>query len=361
MRHGKWLIQVIDWTVRRGTLWLIKRKWWVILVVSVALFANAQTTLWPSGLGFGVDELATVKRQIKNADGDLASENESSSVAASEEFVVEIPGRTLWDWLGVVGVPAALVILGAIFQQSQQKQSNNVAKEEALQLYIDRVSALLVDKNLLAIAGTHKPSLEQIKLLESAVDVVRARTLSILRRFETDREKKSSVIRFLSEAKVINTLELSLDRACLQGVSISFADFKFAKLRDANLEGANLERAILHRANLRGANLKGANLKGANLKGANLRGAVLEYANLAEADLRGANLQDAILYGANLRKADLRKCNLYRALLYDANCYMANVEGTTFYVRCAKFVNLRTLKCDEHTKFDRITHIASGL
>jgi Tfp pilus assembly protein PilN len=78
----------------------------------------------------------------------------------------------------LLGVPLTLAVLGVIFQQKQQKRSEDLAKqqrdrdaeiaqqqraqaaeetnEEVLQVYIDRLSTLLVDKNLLAIAAKEK-------------------------------------------------------------------------------------------------------------------------------------------------------------------------------------------------------------
>lgn len=186
--------------------------------------------------------------------------------------------KTLWDWFDLLGVPLSLAILGYILQQQQQKRAEVLAKEqretaadetkeEILQAYFDRLSVLLVDKNILAIAAkvyatdeengeTHhqtRVTTEEIEQLSAAVDVIRARTLSILRRFENDEERKSSVIRFLIEAEVISKAKL-------------------------NLREANLYRANLYRANLKGANLKGAYLEGAYLEGAYLGGAYLEGA-----------------------------------------------------------------------------------
>ena len=71
--------------------------------------------------------------------------------------------------LGCAGIirPIVLAILGAWFQKTQQEQSERIAKEqrdrmemktreEVLQLYFDRVSALLIDKNLMVLAAGSK-------------------------------------------------------------------------------------------------------------------------------------------------------------------------------------------------------------
>jgi hypothetical protein len=76
---------------------------------------------------------------------------------------VGFKGKTVWNWLELLGVPLALAVLGYILQQQQQKRAETLskeqreiaadeAKEEILQGYFDRLSTLLVDKNILAIA-----------------------------------------------------------------------------------------------------------------------------------------------------------------------------------------------------------------
>ena len=224
---------------------------------------------------------------------------------------IEQSDKTWWDLLSVLGVPLSLAGLGFYFQQ-QQKRSDEQAKlereiaesnqqEEILQAYFDRLSALLLDKNLLSIAAKlsslsdpNKPQqealIEQKELLDKSVDVIRARTLSILRRLKDSRERKSSVIRFLLESDIISKLKLSLSEADLFNANLSGAN-----LSGANLGGANLFEANLSSANLSYANLSSANLSGANLSYADLSGANLSSANLFEANLSGAWLGSAKL------------------------------------------------------------------
>jgi hypothetical protein len=191
---------------------------------------------------------------------------------------VEQSGKTLWDWLSVLGVPLSLAGLGFWFQQREQKRSAEQAeleknrveeqaklekeiaaanqREEALQVYFDRLSTLLIDKTLIAVAAKVKqanetegtqpdPAIdEQKELLDAAVDVIRARTLSILRQFGEDGERKSSVMRFLIEAEAIGKLNLNLGGA----------DLRYVDLIGANLSNANLSKAKFIGANLIGAN-----------------------------------------------------------------------------------------------------------
>lgn len=290
----------------------------------------------------------------------------------------DISGKTLWDWMTVLVVPLSLAFLGFWLQQQQQKQSDEQAelerkrineqakleneiaennqKEEVLQAYFDRLSALLVDKNLIATAtklrrtaeageeqsevvvSDHDISMEEQKeLLDAAVDVIRARTLSILRRLGEDGERKSSVILFLFEAKIISQLKLDLSGANLSGaylynMSLSNINLSFANLRDTHLSNANLGRAMLFGTDLSSAILANAILSGANLSRADLSNATLRDADLSSTYLRdavlsNANLSNAILRDADLSNADLSGANLCGAVLSKANFSNANFSG----------------------------------
>jgi Pentapeptide repeats (8 copies) len=281
----------------------------VLVIVAVGI---SQPILWPGGFGIGKEQSITTKSVetvVKDAQG-----NTTKTVETTKND----DGKTLWDWLSLLGVPVSLAVLGYILQQLQQKRAEVLAKEqreiaadetkeEVLQVYFDRLSVLLVDKNLLAIAAKKDQATdEERELLASAMDVVRARTLSILRRFENDRERKTSVIQFLLEANIISELKLNL----------RFADLSCTNIGEANLEGANLNKI-----NLSNANLIYANLSNANLGGANLSDADCCFANLSNANLEGANLR-----GANLNKANLSNTNLSNTNLSNAQVTAEQLE-----------------------------------
>jgi hypothetical protein len=85
------------------------------------------------------------------------------------------------------------------------------------------------------------------------LDIIRARTLSILRKLDKDGDRKREVIRFLIDLELLDKLDLS------------GADLKGANLQGLRLEFTNLEGANLERANLSGAFLKQTNLIKTNL------------------------------------------------------------------------------------------------
>jgi len=296
-------------------------------------------------------------------------------------------GKTVWDWLDLLGVPLTLVILGYLLQQQQQardkaeaEQRQKIAaiqaREEILQSYFDRLSSLLLDRKVLAIASKAYLSEEETKtystdviktirviraknitheeqeLLDSARDLIRTQTLSILRRFEGDGIRKGSVIRFLIEADIIHKLKINLsgadlNNADLRGINLRSVNLSNANLRSARLRGADLSKAILHSAyldkadlshsNLFDASLQFAKLRGANLCDANLNCAILAGANFEKARLRGANLFRTNLSFSNLNYADLSRTDLscsyfYLAEIHEVKLNKAIIAGTD--LRC---------------------------
>ncbi|HEY9628451.1 MAG TPA: pentapeptide repeat-containing protein [Coleofasciculaceae cyanobacterium] len=346
----------------------------VAFLLAWSLFNVRESTLFPLSLkardwtGFGADSTVNTERNSANKVIKTVEVGESS--------------KTLWDWLSVLGVPLTLALLGFWFQWLQQKQSAQQAevekeivettrKEEAMQAYFDRLSDLLVDKNLIAIASKVQSfeveaesskegsRSEEIKLpaslqvqkerLDAAVDVVRARTLAILRRLEDDASRKTSIVRFLVEAEVIQKLKLSLRGADLSGVRLFGADFSRADFSRADFSRAILSCADLSCTDLSDAKLNDAKLKGANLRGADLRGAKLRCAKLFGADLSGAKLSRAILSDANLNDtklndADFSRAYLSRAILSGANLNDADLSGADLSYADLSYAKLRGTK-----------------
>lgn len=201
----------------------------------------------------------------------------------TEEFH---PGKTLWDFMQLLIIPLVLVVGGFLLNQAQRQQELDIAKdreeERALQSYLEAMTELLLEK--------HLRTPEEGSEVES---IARARTLTILRSLSGGR--KSSILRFLYEAKLIDKEKavINLRGADLGGAFLVGANLEEADLEGAWLVGAYLMAAILVRANLEGAFLEGADLMLADLMEANLRGADLRGANLEGANLEGANLWEA--------------------------------------------------------------------
>lgn len=244
-------------------------------------------------------------------------------------------GRTFWDWLGLIGVPATLAVLGIWFQSQEQERASQEAKEqrrlageenkeETLQRYFDRVSQLLIEKDLIGLSSSLS---ESKSIVKSSSAVIGARTQSALRSFSEDRDRKASVVLFLNETGILKTLKISFRGADLSGVNLSGVNLNGAFLGRANLRDADLSRAFLIGAFLRDADLSGAFLSGTLLKEADLIGANFIRSNLSNAYLVGAFLGLADLSGANLSGANLRDADLSDAFLRDADLSGANLSG----------------------------------
>jgi type III secretory pathway component EscS len=57
---------------------------------------------------------------------------------------------TLWDWIKLLIIPAAIAAAGVWFNQQQREREQDIAQQhtqdEALQAYLDHISQLLTDK-----------------------------------------------------------------------------------------------------------------------------------------------------------------------------------------------------------------------
>src|SRR5258708_109550 len=257
------------------------------------------------------------------------------------------PEKTLWDWMSLLIIPGVLALVGFFFTRTERRNEQAIAKqraeteqdlsidnqqEAALQGYLDRMSALLLEKNL----RESKPG-------DEVRTVARVRTLAML--YQLNTRRINYMLAFLRESKlvtdntstsIITFSAADLSNANLQGVDfhdidLSAANLGKADLSETDLIGANLSEAYLRNANLREANLSAANLNGANLYETNLRNANLNSANLSKADLSRADLYGAFLYGAILSGADLSEANLSEANLNSAYLSKAKLSEANLF------------------------------
>jgi uncharacterized protein YjbI with pentapeptide repeats len=150
-------------------------------------------------------------------------------------------GMTVRDWLQLLIVPLALVVIGFLFTRQQDARQQKIedqraqqaqkienqraeaerelaeqrAQDEALQAYLDQMSSLLLENDLRASEG------------ESEVrTLARARTLTVLERLDPSRKK--AVMQFLVEAQLVQRVDgrgpiIRLGGADLSGVNLSNA------------------------------------------------------------------------------------------------------------------------------------------
>jgi Pentapeptide repeats (8 copies) len=148
------------------------------------------------------------------------------------------PGKTLWDWLQLLIIPVVLAVGGYLFNYtaSKNEQKNtqlhnqterDIAadnqREEALQSYIDKMSELLLEKQL----RESKPDDEVRK-------IGRVRTLTVLPRLDSIR--KRSTLLFLHESGLIAKEDKNI-------IDLSNADVSNTDLSRANLSNTDLSEA----------------------------------------------------------------------------------------------------------------------
>jgi hypothetical protein len=236
------------------------------------------------------------------------------ALAANRSWIISFlqarfPGKGLWDYLDVFMVPVLIFGCGFVLdrrgknrEEVQKKEGERIRQEEsrdrALQAYFDRLSVLLLDRQVLSLVESAKRLGDNYEdpFVVVARDVISARTLAILRLFSKDKENRNTVLRFLVETGILQRLSVSLRSANLSGVYFGHV----------YLPGVDLCNADLSEADFGGAYLAGAWLRGACLRGADLRAtlcnAILNSADLTGADFSGADLTGADLSGANLRR-----------------------------------------------------------
>jgi hypothetical protein len=200
-------------------------------------------------------------------------------------------GKTLWDWLQLLAALAIPLVVGfgAVWFTIRQgkvadAENKDNQRETALQVYIDKMSELLLDKQL-------RDSSEEDEVRK----VARVRTLTVLSRLDSDR--KRSVLQFLYESGLIDKDRCIIDLSGGSSYGLDGADLYEADLFGVTLSGASL----------RGVRLGKANMIAANLSGANLSRAYLYDADLQHADLSGANLSFAKVDVEQLKKASSLK------------------------------------------------------
>jgi uncharacterized protein YjbI with pentapeptide repeats len=234
------------------------------------------------------------------------------------------PFKTLWDWLGLLIVPAVLAIGGYLFTRSENQRRDRIAEDQRaldreladerrqddlLQAYLDRMAQLLTDKD--------RP-LHGAKPEDNLSAVARAWTLTVLP--SLDGLRKRSVVQFLYESGLITKDHVVID---LTGAHLATANLTSANLKGANLSGAYMARAKLDDATLSEADLGDAKLFGANLSlaepdGANLNATVLMGDERSTPLQRISAIRKYTLGGVGPKNADLSGANLSGANLIDA-------------------------------------------
>src|SRR5437016_3991438 len=121
----------------------------VVVIVLVIVIALIIAGYWFDWTGFNGYNKVTIARTLSGTN--------TGTVTRTEEYQ---PGKSLWDWLQLLFVPAVLT-LGAVWITARQNHDREIAqvqqekdlkiaidnqREVALQGYIDHMSELLLEK-----------------------------------------------------------------------------------------------------------------------------------------------------------------------------------------------------------------------
>ena len=294
------------------------------IVLLVAILSLGLTACGSEG--GAVEESVIQNRSVQS--GPLPLRERQTQAEQGDRGALGLAGKTLWDWMEVLGTPVTVGIIAGLFllwaqrgrrdARVERELTTDRAREAALQSFLGSMTSLILERELLK----SEPG-------SAARAVARAQTLTVLRGLNGIR--KGLVTRFLHESALIAKTSpvISLDLADLSGAELMEAVLEGADLTGANLRGAILFMAGLQGIDLHGADLSGANLAEADLRSADLRGATLIGANLDNADLSNANLSEAIMVAATLREAILIGTNLNRANLARASLSGSDMTGAT--------------------------------
>src|SRR5215211_8553292 len=176
--------------------------------------------------------------------------------------------------------------------EAERELAEQRAQDEALQAYLDQMSHLILDRQLLEV--------EQGDPVREPGDPVhtlaQARTSTAILRLDAEHNESATHFLITSGLSVRSKDSPRLLRgSTLSHAKLSGAHLPNADLGDADLSGADLSNALLDNADLV-ADLSNADLSGASLLGADLSDGNLIGADLSRASLLGADLSDGNLF-----------------------------------------------------------------
>jgi uncharacterized protein YjbI with pentapeptide repeats len=265
-----------------------------------------------------------------------------------------INGKTAWDLAELLIIPLFLAMVAYYFnrtqkeveqsiaeqqRQSDQKIANDRLQENELQTFYDRMTELLLDKNLRS-SGTN----------DEVRSIARTRTITTLRNL--DENRRGFIIQFLFEAGLINQLQpiIALKNADLRRIVFSRSQIHQISLEHTIMTDSTLYKSVFQDVNFSKSDLSGAKFDrtsclGCNFDDANLSKTVAynfyglkssyERCNFSEVDFTGANLVETKFNHANMESCVINHAQLFNAELVEA--VLRNAK--------ANKVNLQNAKC----------------
>ena len=189
--------------------------------------------------------------------------------------LMAISDRSLFDWFDAFGTPFIVVVIAGIFglisqrtgrrAQEERALQDERAREETLRSYLDRVSELVLERDLVN-SENDSP--------ERAIALARTHNaLSML-----DGRRKGQLVKFLNDSQLIRNGQTV--------ISLNLADLTYSNLGSMDLRGCDFS----------GANLRDADFYNSDLTECNFENCVLTNEQLAQcAELNGAILPNGDL------------------------------------------------------------------
>jgi len=312
---------------RLRSWWRCIRKHWkvatiIALVIAAMAFIFIESLI--NGTGFNGYYATSTTRTIR---GSLPT------ITSTETYQ---PGKTLWDWLQLLIVPIVLALGATLFNRAITHNEQKIAdqryvneqhialdkqREDLLQVYLDRMSDLLLNGGLL-----HSNPDAEVR------DIARVRTLTVLR--QLDSRRKNYVLSFLRETKLV-TPEPATNIISFCSAELSRVDFKDVNLSDIDLSKSNLSKADFTGANIRKVNLSEADLTEANMSSTYITSSKFDRATLNKANFHKACLEVVSFEGASfprtyLKNANFSETQFYRVDLSHAYLEKADLSGAYF-------------------------------
>jgi uncharacterized protein YjbI with pentapeptide repeats len=246
--------------------------------------------------------------------------------------------KTLWDWLSLLVVPAALAlgVFALDSAQADRAREREVAQAErdraiaedrnradVLRAYMTQMTDLMLEHGL---ARPRKVSRER----DTPVEVL-ATTLTASALAQLDGRRKGEVLRFLSSSGLIEASGGRLPRVRLDGSDLREVVARNQSLISVDLTGANLRGADLRNTDL-GTHVAGygPQFASAALDKADFRGASINYANFDDADLSGADLSRTLIGETTFRSSCLNDTKFVDASIRGARFGYSQGAGADF-------------------------------
>jgi uncharacterized protein YjbI with pentapeptide repeats len=242
--------------------------------------------------------------------------------------------KTLWDWLELLIIPAALGIGAATFQYLENNKERNLRDELNQQRifddYIEEVSEKLSQYTRDELINN-----EKMRLLLSANTAFTLNRLTVSRR--------TAILQFLHQAELITlsrfsrrnieeqkavTSVIKLKNATLHDIDLSLIG-KYEFIYDINLSETNLRKANMNNTRISRCFFQEAELTEANFQDSEINTKCrFNKANMKKANLRNTKITGASFLACRLREVDLRRTHIKEVYFGDADLTRAMLQDS---------------------------------